>query len=179
MKILFLVARLDNASTRQRVLQYRPYLERAGVACEVVPAPTTIWLPNGSCGDGCRLFDTLFIQRRLFQPWEVWLMRRAVQRLVFDFDDAVMFKDRDTRKQTGNFTRRAQVSQHGAPRRSGHRRQRLLAGPGPAFSERVEILPTTVDMDRYQPKTVYDTDRVTIGWIGSRSTLKYLDRHSG
>jgi glycosyltransferase involved in cell wall biosynthesis len=173
MKILFLVARLDNASTRQRVLQYRPYLERSGVTCEVVPAPASLaakrelWrrLPN---------FDTLFIQRRLFQPWEVWLMRRAVKRLVYDFDDAVMFKDRAT-KQTGNFTRRLKF------RSMVRHTDLVIAGNAflreraRAFSRRVEILPTPVDMDRYQPKTRFDTERVTIGWIGSRSTLKYLE----
>jgi DNA-binding LacI/PurR family transcriptional regulator len=65
MKVLFLVSKLDNASTRQRVMQYRPWLEAAGIASEVVPAPRSLaaklelWraLPR---------FDALFIQRRIW-----------------------------------------------------------------------------------------------------------------
>jgi glycosyltransferase involved in cell wall biosynthesis len=172
MNILFLVAKLDGASTRQRVLQYRSHLEAAGLTCEVVPAPTNM-LAKQALWRRLPSFHTLFIQRRLFQPWEVWIMRRRIRRLVFDFDDAVMFKDRDTR-QTSNLTRR--VKFRALARRAdlviaGNRYLHTQALP---YSSRVEILPTTVDMDRYQPKTAYDTEHVTIGWIGSHSTLKYL-----
>ena len=104
MKILFLVAKMDNASTRQRVLQYRPQLEAAGIASEVVEAPRG-WSAKVGLWRKLPLFDALFIQRRLFQPWEAAIMRRQSRRLVYDFDDAVMFKDRGT-DQTNNVTRR-------------------------------------------------------------------------
>jgi hypothetical protein len=63
MKVLFLVSKLDNASTRQRVLQYRPTLAAAGIASKVIPSPgglagkLQLWreLPSS---------DVLFIQRR-------------------------------------------------------------------------------------------------------------------
>lgn len=172
MNILFLVAKLDNASTRQRVLQYLPRLESAGMACEVLTAPTTI-LAKRELWRRLPLFHTLFIQRRLFQPWEVWIMRRGIRRLVFDFDDAVMFKDHDTR-QTGNFTRRFKfraMARHADLMIAGNGYLQAQALP---YCNRVAILPTAVDMERYQPKSDHGAERVTIGWIGSRSTLKYL-----
>jgi hypothetical protein len=63
MMVLFLVSKLNNASTRQRVLQYRPFLAAAGLASEVIPAP-------GSLAGKLQLWrelprsEVLFIQRR-------------------------------------------------------------------------------------------------------------------
>ncbi len=177
MKILFLVSKLDNPSTRQRVLQYQPWLAQAGVATEVVQAPRGL-------SDKIKLwqrltsYDALFIQRRLFQPWEVMILRHLSHKLVFDFDDAVMFKDRG-RHQTTNPTRNIKF------RSIARRADLLIAGnsflrdQAIPFNERVEVLPTPVDMERYQPKAGRDLDRITIGWIGSRSTLHYLQDIKG
>lgn len=44
-----------------------------------------------------------------------------------------------------------------------------------AGAKRVGILPTVVDADRYQPQYTSQSDVVTIGWIGSPSTQRYLD----
>jgi glycosyltransferase involved in cell wall biosynthesis len=177
MKLLFLVSKLDNASTRQRVVQYRPRLEAAGISSEVAEAPRSLaakialWrkLPH---------FDGLFIQRRLFQPWEVIIMRRQARRLIYDFDDAVMFKDRGSH-QNDNMTRRMKF------RSIVRRADLVIAGNGylreqaAPFCDRVEVLPTTVDLERYQLKPDYDAEQITIGWIGSRSTLSYLQDIQG
>jgi glycosyltransferase involved in cell wall biosynthesis len=177
MKVLFLVSRLDNASTRQRVLQYRPLLEREGIFSEVMAAPRTmqgkrqLWriLPD---------YHTLFIQRRLFPPWEAWLMRRCVRRMVYDLDDAVMFKDRGD-GQDRNLTRRIKFSA------LAKRCDLILAGNRylqeqvVPFTSRVEIVPTTVDLQRYLPRPDQDKERITIGWIGSGSTLAYLENIKG
>src|SRR3569832_568117 len=44
-----------------------------------------------------------------------------------------------------------------------------------AGAKRVEILPTVEDTTRYQPQCNTQPDVVTIGWIGSPSTQRYLD----
>jgi glycosyltransferase involved in cell wall biosynthesis len=172
-KILFLVSRLDNASTRQRVLQYRRLLEREGMTSQVLAAPQTLrgkiqlWL-------SLPRFDVLFIQRRLFQPWEVWWMRQRARHLVYDLDDAVMFKDRGA-GQERNRTRRIKF------RSLVKRCDLVIAGNRYLwqqvlpFNDRVEILPTCVDLERYRPKTAIQKDGITLGWIGSRSTLGYLE----
>ena len=172
MKALFLVAKLNNASTRQRVLQYRPRLEAVGIASEIAEAPRSL-AAKVALWRKLPLFDALFVQRRLFQPWEVAIMRRQARRLIYDFDDAVMFKDRGS-NQTDNMTRRMKF--RSMVRRAdlviaGNNYLRDQAAP---FNDRVEVLPTTVDLERYQPKPNYEAERITIGWIGSRSTLSYL-----
>jgi glycosyltransferase involved in cell wall biosynthesis len=43
-----------------------------------------------------------------------------------------------------------------------------------AGARRVEIIPTVIDLERYTPKTDYDTQVPTIVWIGSPSTVRYL-----
>jgi glycosyltransferase involved in cell wall biosynthesis len=47
-----------------------------------------------------------------------------------------------------------------------------------AGCERVEVIPTVIDLDRYQlvkDHAVDDSGRICIGWMGSRSTAAYLD----
>ncbi len=42
-------------------------------------------------------------------------------------------------------------------------------------SEKIHVIPTVIDLERYTPKSYGDSrDGVTLGWIGSRSTLPYL-----
>lgn len=44
------------------------------------------------------------------------------------------------------------------------------------FNENVSVLPTPIDTDKYMPLSVRKAgSRIVIGWIGSATTLKYLD----
>jgi glycosyltransferase involved in cell wall biosynthesis len=43
----------------------------------------------------------------------------------------------------------------------------------------VECIPTVVDLARYERKTEQQSDRFTIGWIGSPTTAQYLQVSSG
>ncbi len=174
MKVLFLVPSLDGPSTRYRVLQYRPLLDSRGITSEVVVAPRSlrekidVWrsLPR---------FEVIFIQKRLFQPWECWIMRLLSRCLIYDLDDAVMFKDRSTDKQ---LIPSRKIKFRGLARLcdliiAGNHYLRECILP---LNSRVAILPTPVDMARYCPKVYREKSRITIGWIGSRSTLAYLER---
>lgn len=44
-----------------------------------------------------------------------------------------------------------------------------------AGSLRIENFPTVIDIGKYETKIADECDKVTIGWIGSPSTLKYLE----
>jgi glycosyltransferase involved in cell wall biosynthesis len=173
MEIAFLVPRLDKPSTKFRVRCYLPLLRGAGVQARVFPLskrPLGRWLAFFSLPR----YDLVVIQKKLFSPWELRVIRRRARRLVYDFDDAVMFKGGE------------QVEREHPPERKQFARMVqscdwTLAGnvylndQARRFSERVSIQPTPVDTDHYIPCSEYPKDsRVIVGWLGSASTVSYL-----
>lgn len=80
MKILFVVPRIDKASTRYRVLQYISYMEKEGMVVQVVVSPRTI-RAKIALWKRLAAFDLVLIQKKLFQPWESWIVRRCASRL--------------------------------------------------------------------------------------------------
>jgi len=174
LQVLFLVPRLDKASTRYRVLQYFPALEEAGFRHEIraLSKATRSWL---QLIRQVRAADVVFIQKKLFSFLEISLLRRLSKRLIYDFDDAVMYKDGP-----------ASYRQHARQRRrfaaTAAQADLLIAG-NDYLSEEARachrptlMIPTPLDMNRYTSKTPEKSTKgdVVLGWIGSRGTLKYL-----
>jgi hypothetical protein len=91
MKIVFLIHSLEVSGCRYRVLQYLPYLKEKGVEVSLrffkEPWPDKIRFYR-SLGD----YDLLYIHRRLFSPLEFAYVRRRANRVIFDFDDAIMYR---------------------------------------------------------------------------------------
>ena len=92
MKVLFLIQGQEVAASRYRVLQYLPYLKTKGVETKVMPYPATTGelytffrnLPD---------YDCLFLQRKRFHGLLLKLLRKRANKIVYDFDDAVMYKN--------------------------------------------------------------------------------------
>lgn len=174
LQVLFLVPRLDKASTRYRVLQYFPALEEAGIRHEIRALSKTSrdWL---GLLRQVRAADVVFVQKKLFSPVEISLLRRLSKRLIYDFDDAVMYKD----VPAGD---RQQARQHRRFAATARRADLLIAGndylceEASAFRRPTIMIPTPLDMSRYtpRPEKVNASREVVLGWIGSRGTLKYL-----
>ncbi|MEZ4601552.1 MAG: glycosyltransferase family 4 protein [Syntrophotaleaceae bacterium] len=176
MKVLFLVPRLDKASTRYRVLQYLPFLEQAGIVCAVRPlsGKTVGWI---SLGAEISRADVVFVQKKLLNG-PVWHFISALsRRLIFDFDDAIMLKESET-----DFSSRCRQFRRfaGTVRRvdlvvCGNR---YLAENTAALNGNLQILPTVIDEQRYRPRQCKpvrnEKGNLVIGWMGSRTNLPYL-----
>jgi hypothetical protein len=172
-RILFLISGGEKvASSRYRVLQYLPFLEKAGLVCDV-------WVVEKGAANRLKLFsklgnhDLTFIQKRLFQPWDLFWIRKKSRRLLYDLDDAVMY--RPTGEGGESITRRYQF------RNTAKCADWVIAGNAYLQAEvqryhpRVSMIPTVLDHRGYTPKTDHGLEnRVTIGWIGSRANLHYL-----
>jgi glycosyltransferase involved in cell wall biosynthesis len=174
LKVLFLVPRLDKASTRYRVLQYLPHLDREGIKYEVVALSRTS-RNRLSLARRIRSADTVFIQKKLFSFLDFLWVRNLARRLVYDFDDAVMFKSGPSgkRQQKRQLRRFAVTAEKADLVIAGNRYLQQEALP---FNSEVRLLPTVLDMDRYiaREDSRLDTQEIVLGWIGSRGTLRYL-----
>jgi glycosyltransferase involved in cell wall biosynthesis len=149
-----------------RIQQYFPFFSDAGFQVELITSRTHFL----KIIERIRGADVLYIQRLLFNPFKLSIIRAAAQRIVYDFDDAVMYGSRGkspTRARKfrnmvrcsdavlcGNEFLRHEAQQH--------------------RSDKIYYVPTVVDTDEYPVKEHIERSPVTVGWIGSRSTLRYL-----
>lgn len=185
----------EAASTRQRVLQYLPYLAAAGIEVAVHPLLDDAYVRALASGAGpsraaiaaayARRFaqllkveaDRIWVYAELF-PWLPAPFERLAFRsgapLIYDFDDAFFHPYDD----------------HPRPlvrRLLGGKLKPLIRGAASVcagndylkdYADRAGasaiVLPTVVDIDRYVPAATRPGRAPTIGWIGSPSTWKFV-----
>jgi glycosyltransferase involved in cell wall biosynthesis len=175
MKVLFLIQGFEVAASRYRVLQYLPYLESKGIE------PTVSLYPRG-IGQLLLFFrelpayDVLFLQRKRFQQPLLGLLRRKARRIVFDFDDAVMYHNSKaasphSRTRRRRFADMVKASDYVIAGNSFLQKQ---AAP---FTNHVAVIPSPIDDTRYVLKDYSARkDTVSIGWIGDHGSIHYLQR---
>lgn len=174
---LFLSKNAKAASTRYRIFQFIPYLEQHGWRCEYVSVNKQGLFSRLRLLWKVRRFDIVVIQRKLFGALFLTLLRTMAKRLVFDFDDAIFLND------DGSHSKRRAQRFHHVSRQANL----VLAGNQylASFSQcrRTEVFPTGIVFKRYRDacdasvSQVSTPDLLTLVWIGSRSTMKYLERH--
>lgn len=186
----------EAASTRQRVLQYIPYLERAGFTVEVhalldddyVRAlargqridrrsiAAAYWRRLGQLR-AARNADLLWIYAELFPylpaPFER-LAARIERPFVYDMDDA-FFHPYDGNP---NPVARRLLSGKLTPLIAGAAAvccgNDYLRSYAARYSDRTILLPTVVDINDYVPGERTMGRPLTIGWIGSPTTFPFL-----
>ncbi len=208
MRLLFLMpyGRMA-ASSRTRVYQYLPYLNRMGIRYDVLTAfsdsrirEITLpllhrwgrkvfyyiegWFRMLRLGwrilNRAHMYDILFIQRVIF-PTPIPLLLRCMKTpVVYDFDDAIFTTDITER----NFVNRV------VRWRNGRKLPAMLKSASHvvveneytrAYAERycpnVTTITGPIDTNRYCPseKNGSSNGSLTLGWIGSPTTEKYLE----
>jgi glycosyltransferase involved in cell wall biosynthesis len=170
----------DHVCCRYRLAAFRPALEAAGHALQLLPWPKS-WWSRLFIGRTLRSADVVILQRRLLPRWQIRLVRRAARLLVFDFDDAVFLRDSYAVRglnSAGRLQRfRATVQAADA----------VVAGNVflAAYVRRVrqeevndacQLIPTCVEPSRYPlAEHRHQGDGVHLVWIGSSSTLQGLE----
>ena len=174
MKLVFLTHFSDQGH-RFRVEQYFSYL----IAHQVEPK----WQPlSGSWKERLMTyrqlpsFDVVCIQRRLLSPFEFCLIRKKSSKVLFDLDDAVMYRSSSSPRP------------HSLSRRLKFRwmvKGSDVVTVGNRFLEdqvlkvdrkkKVFVIPTSIDMNLYpQKKKISHSEEIVLGWIGTKGNLKYL-----
>ena len=97
MRLLALVDSPDHVCCRYRIRAFEPALKNAGwsLDCQELKRSTFSRL--------ARLFavssyESVILQRKLLPAWQLAILRRSARHLVFDFDDAVLFRDSYARR---------------------------------------------------------------------------------
>ncbi len=184
------------ASSRVRFLQYLPYFRSQGVEVTVSPVLSDDYLLSLYSGSsrwrevvkgyvgrilallGARQFDVVIIEKELF-PFMPAIAERFLRLIgvpfVADYDDA-LFHRYDCHSNV--WVRRLlgkkidSVMRHATTVIAGN--NYLAEHAYRAGANRVEIIPTVVDAERYQPIKKTVAKAPVVGWIGTPNTSRYL-----
>jgi glycosyltransferase involved in cell wall biosynthesis len=129
-----------------------------------------------------RPFDLVFIHREATPagpPIIEWFIAKILQKkIIYDFDDAIWLTDRTNESSlTGLLRWRSKVGLICKWSYKVSCGNDYLATYARQFNNDVTINPTTVDTTHTHIASIVSTktdEHITIGWTGSRSTLKYL-----
>ncbi|MBN1510261.1 MAG: glycosyltransferase family 4 protein [Sedimentisphaerales bacterium] len=171
--LLVLTNNSNSASFLYRVEPHLPILTRNGIRTRVEV------LPKGS--DARRRlfkrsaeFDGVFLHRKVLSLHDALCLRHYARAIVYDLDDAVMYKcSEPSNSGSGRFRRFRRTVKSADLVLVGNP---YLAERALRFNCRTTVLPTGVDTQMYQHGDSSRTDgRVRLVWIGSRSTLVHLE----
>ncbi len=182
MRLLALVESPDHVCCRYRIRAFEPALGECGWSLTVQR------LKHTTFGRLSQLFsassyDSVLLQRRLLPVWQLAILRKNARHLVFDFDDAVLYRDSYSRR--GPYSR-ARHDRFAATVRAA---DTVIAGNdfladcalrAGAPATRVRMIPTCVEPTLYPELESHPSERNRPGcelvWIGSSSTLQGLEQ---
>ena len=175
MKILFLVQDLDVAASRYRVLQYLPYLKEHGVQATVLPFQKRFF-KKLKLFKSVNEYDILFIQRKRFPILWLKYIRKNARRIVYDFDDSVMYRNSKAANPESNTRVKMFKNMVNASDYVIAGNEYLQKNTTP-FTHNVTIIPSPIDMSLYPLKKYSEkNDNITLGWIGATGSIHYLEK---
>ncbi|MDH5358581.1 MAG: glycosyltransferase family 4 protein [Gammaproteobacteria bacterium] len=167
--VLFVSKEANASSTRYRALQFFPYLHPHGfkaihvtVSGGILAVIKTLWKASQA--------DTVVVIRKTFPLVLTWMLRFVSKRLIFDLDDAIFCHSDGSASRTRmkRFAAMAKSSDHIF---AGNQ---FLAEKSMMFNDAVTIIPTCLDVSKYDVIDNRSEDFIDLVWIGSKSTSKYL-----
>jgi len=172
MRALLLTHPPETPSTRHRILPLIPLFRRDGVDVERVDVPSSFlgrWRLLGKVAE----FDVVLLQKRLLPPWQMRALRRRSKRLIYDFDDPMIYS-RENGEVRVSSTRvsRFRAALAAADAVVCHTGGETLAKEHGA--KNVRVIPTPVDLSAWPSKTSWSTSALTLGWLGTASNLRNL-----
>jgi glycosyltransferase involved in cell wall biosynthesis len=171
MKFLFIAKGNDNPSTRYRVFPLAARLRELGHDTEICSSEFHL-------GNRINILnltvksDAVIIQRKLFGAIYFRLLRSCSSKLIFDLDDAIFIRSNGTpsKRRMEGFKRTLIACD------TVWAGNNYLLGNTEKYNDKCFIVPTPVNPDVYVNQ-VAKHDILTLVWIGSSSTRKYLESH--
>ena len=179
MRVLFLVPKKDAPSTKWRVLQIVPALEKAGLTCAVEEWPPGMFARMALAKKAAE-FDVTVLQKRLLPKLVANRLRKNAKALVFEFDDLLMLKKgeeggvkesptRDRRFRRSVRTSDAVVTPNETL--ADHARKARPEEP-----DRIHVIPTVIDLARWTARPAGgEPGKAVVGWMGTPQNLKSME----
>jgi glycosyltransferase involved in cell wall biosynthesis len=128
-------------------------------------------------------FDFVFIHREVTPigpPLFEWILAKLLKKkIIYDFDDAIWMTDRiDESFMLKSLKCRWKVSAICSWSYKVSCGNQFLCSYAKAFNQNVVLNPTTIDTESQHNVNTFpkvESSKITIGWTGSHSTIKYLD----
>lgn len=177
MRVLILSHPPETPSTRTRVLQYLPLFKRDGIEVERVDLPSGLmgrWKLFRRCGE----FDVVLHQKRLIPAWQFRALRNRAKRLVYDFDDPMIYARKEGRVEPSS-TREKRFREilSLADAVVVHAGSEALARDHGARN--VHVIPTPIDLSRWRARESWASPRLTLGWAGTAAHVSNLREIAG
>jgi glycosyltransferase involved in cell wall biosynthesis len=150
-----------------RIQQYFPYLEERGFRVSLLTTKADF----GTLLKAASRSDVVVVQRVLLSPMKLSLLKVFAKKMVYDFDDAVMYGSKG--ESTTRRKRFAAIVRASKAVLCGN--SFLMEEAGRYRDSGIHYMPTTVDIDEYPVKAHQGRKTFVVGWIGTSSTLRYLD----
>lgn len=167
--ILFISKSYNSSSTRYRALQFFPYLMSNGFEPKHITASggpfavlKTLQLAHHA--------DVVIVLRKTFPFVITWLLRLVSKKLIFDLDDAIFCRSNGATSKT-RMTRFESIVSKSDHIFAGNQ---FLVDNSSKFNKSVSLIPTCIDVEKYNVHAIKPTDWIDLVWIGSNSTSKYL-----
>jgi len=201
MKVIFLTQTSEmGPSSRYRVYQYLDFLKREGIHCKVSPGISSNHFAEAYCAGTLinklpyfglavlkrlvnlptvRESDIVFLQKEVLPqayPFIEELIKKLNKKLVFDFDDAIFLVPPGRRSLSYNFRYKNSIPKILAMSDCVIAGNEYLKRYASRFNRNVEVVPTSIDTEKYMVRNKERKDKINIGWIGSKTTMFYLDR---
>ncbi len=185
------------ASSRLRLYQYAPYLQRSNIEVVFSPLLRDEYLVRLYAGKKAaweqifidymkrfhalldsRAYDVLWIEKELFPDLPSWFelfLKVCGVPFVVDYDDAIFHSYDLSHSGLRRLMPRKidKVMSYASLVVCGN--NYLAARAQRAGARRVDILPTVIDLNRYSVRVKSPQTQLVIGWMGSPSTVKYLE----
>lgn len=176
MKVLCVIEHGGAPSTRLRLSDCLSRYRESGIEATVLPTRRSKIAGQAGVIRQAAHHDVVVLFKTLgFTKLELILLQRSNPRIIFDFDDAVMFRGQKHREplRGKNFQKFLRTMKRCAAAVAGND---FLACFAAACERPVVVLPTSIDVAKYKLKRHTDGRGLTLGWLGLSDGLPYL-RH--
>jgi len=149
-----------------RIHQYFPYLEQRGFSVTLLTTRASLPAVLRAIMES----DVTYVQRVLLNPFKLSLFRKLSKKMVYDFDDAVMYGSRGA-SATRQRRFEGMIRSCDAVLCGNH----FLVREAQKYkADGVYYVPTVVDIGEYPVKQHEPQRPFVIGWIGSSGSLRYV-----
>ncbi len=175
----------NTASTRLRVLDHIPYLDSGGftVRTHYPIKKSGSWIKKtfekrneySSIIKAARDAGIVIVQKRLLPPIIISKIKKSCHRIIYDFDDAIttsQHKKFSIITATRTQSRFKAICKHSVAIIAGNRY--LASRVDERYRNKVHILQTAVNKNKYDPQANTPRKSVIIGWIGQPTNYPYI-----